>query len=126
MRTNLAATNITSGFGIKSVVVDGQVLATVLKLNVKRNSLLHIAYREVFFESMVPLSENASVCKDSSMIRLYSMEVENESELLESELLKTYRRVQIRVREKEIAQLKEQIGSCWEEKTDEKTDELPF
>jgi hypothetical protein len=117
MRTNSIATSIVSGYGIKPVVVDGQVLATVLKLQVKRNSFLHTAYKEVFQKAMKPLFEDASVCKDSSMIRLYYME-----KGAGSDLLRLYREAQVRVRELEIAQLKELISPS----QNKQDNDLPF
>lgn len=127
---------VQSQYGIKPVIVDSMIVATVLKFAVKKNSLLHIAYWAAFwmhdFGSRPRLTlYEQHVCKNKSNIRLYCMAMAGQ----QLDLSQIYRRAQVLVREAEIAQFQGQqqpewVSMYWELKNQahlfNDQDELPF
>jgi hypothetical protein len=132
---NATTTSIVSSYGIKSVCVDGQDLATVLKFAVKRNSPLHAAYWAAFsmhdFQDRVRLVlQEQDVCKNRAHMRLYCMARTGQG----MDLRALYTEAQVLVREFEISQLKGQEWPEWYSmfmertaaKAEPKSDDLPF
>lgn len=105
---------VQSQYGIKPVIVDSTIVATVLKFAVKKGSLLHIAYWTAFwmhdFGNRPRLSlVEQNGCKNKSNIRLYCMALSGQ----DMDLSQIYKRAQILVREAEIAQLQGQEQPEW-------------
>lgn len=134
--TQSRTTSVRSGYGIKSVEVDGITVATVLKFAVRKNDLLHIAYWAAFQmhdynnRPGLYLHEQYHVCKKQSHVRLYCLAKSGQ----ELDLMSIYKEAQVLVREAEIAQFQgkpmpEWYNMFWDREQFRPfpmTDELPF
>ena len=125
--------DVVSSFGLKTISIDGQVIATTLKIQVKWNSPLHAAYWAAFYmhdfgdRPQLALVEQSA--RKIGLIRLYCLSQGQ----AHTDLLAIYTQAQILVREYEISKLKREVAPMWYEMFLDKVcqheslaDELPF